>query len=170
MFTLTAFSMRSMLPLRAAAIGGNFCFIGFGYLEGTLPILTLHAILLPCNLIRLRQVILVNREAARQNEGGHQVEMASTYPLRRNTSACANGVVAVATVDHGSNEFALGLSDARPAQDGAREIGDLRAEIAVLREQLRKCASEKALAQRSPSDERATLEIEGVAPFRRGKD
>ena len=52
-FTLAAYSMRTMLPLRFAAIGANVCFIGFGYAEGALPILVLHCLLLPFNAYRL---------------------------------------------------------------------------------------------------------------------
>ena len=163
MFTLTAFSMRTMLPLRAAAIGANFCFIGFGYLEGTLPILTLHAILLPCNVMRLRQIIMAQRDVERKNGNGLQVEMTSTCPLSRNKSECKDGMVAVASVDQGSNEFALSVSAARPAEHGAQEIADLRKEIAALRQQLRLSASDQAIARRS-----TTLGIGGCALSCRG--
>jgi hypothetical protein len=71
-FTLTAFSMRTMLPLRVAAIGSNMCFIGFGYLEGSLPILALHALLLPFNLMRLRQIVLTKSEVERPKALGQQ--------------------------------------------------------------------------------------------------
>lgn len=145
LFTLTAFSMRTMLPLRAAAIGANFCFIGFGYMEGALPILTLHAILLPCNMTRLRQIILANRELDRKIENGRQVEMASVCRLTRHESEYTDGVEVVASVDQGSNEIALGLSAARPRKNEAQEVADLRSEVAVLRKQLRQLKLDQAM-------------------------
>ena len=56
-FTLAAYSMRTMLPLRFAAIGANICFIGFGYASGALPILVLHCLLLPFNAYRLWELL-----------------------------------------------------------------------------------------------------------------
>jgi hypothetical protein len=56
-FTLTAFSMRTMLPLRVAAIGANVFFMGYAHMEGMLPIFALHAILLPFNVVRLWQLL-----------------------------------------------------------------------------------------------------------------
>lgn len=162
LFTLTAFSMRTMLPLRAAAIGANFCFIGFGYLEGALPILTLHAILLPCNVTRLRQIILAKRELDRKTENGRQVEMASICPLTRNKSEYADGIEVVASVGHGSNETALGLSAARASKHGSQEVADLRSEVAGLREQIRQLKLDQAAARRS-----TTRSIGDIARSRR---
>ncbi len=65
-FTLAAFSMRTMQPLRLAAIGANLFFIAYAHLEGMLPILALHAVLLPFNVIRLRQISLAERPVKRQ--------------------------------------------------------------------------------------------------------
>lgn len=56
-FTLAAYSMRTMVPLRVAALGANVSFIVFGALEATLPILVLHAILLPFNGYRLWELL-----------------------------------------------------------------------------------------------------------------
>jgi hypothetical protein len=52
--TLATFAQRSMLPMRFLAIGANICFIGYGAQGGYMPVLTLHAVLLPINLARLR--------------------------------------------------------------------------------------------------------------------
>jgi hypothetical protein len=51
--TLLTFSMRSMAALRLAAIGANFCFIAYGLVGGLVPVLVLHLVLLPCNVLRL---------------------------------------------------------------------------------------------------------------------
>lgn len=51
--TLAAFSMRSMRSLRYTAVASNLAFIAYGLLSHLFPVLALHSILLPCNLIRL---------------------------------------------------------------------------------------------------------------------
>ena len=63
--TLLAFSQRSMLPLRLAAIGANLSFITYGMLSTLHPVVALHLLLLPCNLYRLAQ-LLQERAAIRQ--------------------------------------------------------------------------------------------------------
>jgi CRP/FNR family transcriptional regulator, cyclic AMP receptor protein len=54
--TLTTFSMQSMLRLRTSAIAANVCFITYGLLSGLYPVIVLHALLLPCNVLRLYQL------------------------------------------------------------------------------------------------------------------
>lgn len=51
--TLLAFLMRSMMALRLAAIAANLCFILYGAMILSYPVLVLHLALLPCNLLRL---------------------------------------------------------------------------------------------------------------------
>ncbi len=62
---LTAFWMRAMLPLRAIAIASNVAFISYGLQTGIMPVLLLHLLLLPMNLIRLAQTL---RKHLRQRE------------------------------------------------------------------------------------------------------
>jgi CRP/FNR family cyclic AMP-dependent transcriptional regulator len=50
------FYMKTMVPLRIAGIVSNFLFIGYGYAVGAHPVLILHLILLPLNIVRLRQM------------------------------------------------------------------------------------------------------------------
>ena len=47
---LTSFWMRDMLSLRLVAIASNVAFINYGHVAHILPVLVLHAILLPVNL------------------------------------------------------------------------------------------------------------------------
>jgi CRP/FNR family cyclic AMP-dependent transcriptional regulator len=61
-FVLTSFYLRTMIPLRVAAIGSNIIFIAYGFLAGAIPILVLHTLLLPLNATRLIQMkILVSK-------------------------------------------------------------------------------------------------------------
>jgi CRP/FNR family transcriptional regulator, cyclic AMP receptor protein len=50
------FYMKTMVPLRIAGIVSNFLFIGYGYAVGAYPVLVLHLILLPLNVLRLHQM------------------------------------------------------------------------------------------------------------------
>jgi hypothetical protein len=52
-----AFYMRSIVWIRTTAIASNVFFIAYGALFGLLPILVLHALLLPLNLWRLRELL-----------------------------------------------------------------------------------------------------------------
>ncbi len=53
---LASFCMRSMSALRYVAIASNIAFITYGCLCGLLPIVALHVLLLPVNVVRLMQV------------------------------------------------------------------------------------------------------------------
>ncbi len=51
---LAAFGMREMRALRLTAIASNLAFIAYGASAGLMPVLLLHLLLLPLNLLRLR--------------------------------------------------------------------------------------------------------------------
>jgi ABC-type glycerol-3-phosphate transport system permease component len=55
------FCTKRMVPLRTIAIVSNIAFIIYGYLGGLWPILILHTALLPMNIHRLRQEVLLER-------------------------------------------------------------------------------------------------------------
>ncbi len=50
------FYMKTMVPLRVAGIISNVLFIGYGYMELAYPVLILHIVLLPLNILRLQQM------------------------------------------------------------------------------------------------------------------
>ena len=62
--TLATFAQRTMMPMRVMAIGANVCFIGYGAMGPFIPVLALHVILLPVNLLRLRALLRPAREEA----------------------------------------------------------------------------------------------------------
>ena len=55
------FCMRTMIALRVAAIGSNICFIGFGIAAHVYPVLLLHVVLLPLNVIRTIEMIRLTK-------------------------------------------------------------------------------------------------------------
>ena len=54
---LLTFGMRTMLPMRVAAIGSNLAFIAYGLSLDLSPIWVLHGILLPLNTYRLVELL-----------------------------------------------------------------------------------------------------------------
>jgi len=58
---LTAFGMRSIIPLRVVAMCSNLVFIIYGLGLGLTPIWFLHAALLPMNAWRLVEALEVDR-------------------------------------------------------------------------------------------------------------
>lgn len=57
--TLCVYSMRRMIPLRIIGICANIVFIIYGLLGPIYPQLFLHGVLLPLNIYRLREMILL---------------------------------------------------------------------------------------------------------------
>jgi CRP/FNR family cyclic AMP-dependent transcriptional regulator len=56
------FYMKTMVPLRVAGIVSNLLFIAYGYDLLAYPVLILHLVLLPLNIIRLRQMLSLIRQ------------------------------------------------------------------------------------------------------------
>jgi len=65
------FYMKTMVPLRIAGIVSNVLFIAYAYELLAYPVLILHLVLLPLNIIRLRQMLNLIRqiEAATKDDG-----------------------------------------------------------------------------------------------------
>jgi len=60
--TVTSSFVRTMVPLRWLAVCSNFGFLAYGLLHGSPVNLVLHAILLPINLARLREMRRLTRD------------------------------------------------------------------------------------------------------------
>ena len=54
---LVTFSFRSMTALRSVAIVSNLLFIAYAASAELQPVLILHALLLPLNMVRLREAL-----------------------------------------------------------------------------------------------------------------
>jgi len=67
---LATFCMNTMMPLRVLAIISNVLFCAFGALAHIFPVLILHAILLPVNVVRLVQIrrVVHGMQAAENSE------------------------------------------------------------------------------------------------------
>ena len=61
--------MKTMVPLRIAGIISNFLFIGYGYAVDAYPVLILHIVLLPLNVLRLRQMLRLIKQIENATKG-----------------------------------------------------------------------------------------------------
>jgi CRP/FNR family transcriptional regulator, cyclic AMP receptor protein len=66
---LATFCMKTMIPLRAAAICSNLAFLVYGYYEDVYPVLVLHTILLPLNSWRAFQMLRLIRRVEAASKG-----------------------------------------------------------------------------------------------------
>lgn len=57
LLVLATFCVRGMVALRLLAIASNLAFIAYAALAGIHPVLLLHALLLPVNVVRLLQAL-----------------------------------------------------------------------------------------------------------------
>lgn len=78
-FTFSAFTMRTMLPLRLSAIVANCFFLSYGFMAQAYPIIALHAVLLPLNSVRLAQIIRGARRLRAATGGSMPVEAIRPY-------------------------------------------------------------------------------------------
>jgi len=56
LLVFSTFYMKTMIPLRSVAIASNVAFLTYGYFANLYPVFLLHAVLLPLNALRLRQM------------------------------------------------------------------------------------------------------------------
>jgi hypothetical protein len=61
---LLTFVAKDMRLLRTVAIFSNLAFITYGTLQWLLPVLVLHVVLLPLNMVRLSEVLRAGKIAA----------------------------------------------------------------------------------------------------------
>lgn len=84
---LATFYLKTMIPLRSVAIASNIAFFSYGVMAGLTPILVLHALLLPLNIVRLQQMRLLVARVKRASRGDLSLEMLVPYMKRRTLSA-----------------------------------------------------------------------------------
>ena len=63
------FYMKTMIPLRTVAISSNVAFLTYGLTGHLYPVAILHAILLPLNILRLRQMRSLIRRVREASRG-----------------------------------------------------------------------------------------------------
>jgi CRP/FNR family transcriptional regulator, cyclic AMP receptor protein len=85
---LATFTMRTMVPLRILGISSNIAFIAYGFIAGVMPVMWLHAILLPLNIYRFIEMRRLIREV--QEASDDKGDLAWLLPYMRPISLAAN--------------------------------------------------------------------------------
>lgn len=119
--TLLAFSQRSMIPLRLAAIGANLLFISYSLTSGLMPILALHLTLLPCNLLRLGQ-LLSDRQRQRRSRSGALGVGPALWDLRCGAGWTPDEMSAAIGATHQHLHTLLRQVESGPALETARAL------------------------------------------------
>jgi hypothetical protein len=75
---LMTFVMSDMRMLRTVALSSNIAFIAYGVLDHLMPVLSLHVLLLPINVLRLVQMERIRRG----RNGKYPVDVVRSTSLR----------------------------------------------------------------------------------------
>lgn len=106
---LVTFSVRSIAALRSVAIASNLMFIAYAALAHLMPVLILHALLLPLNVWRLRQDLASKegRLEPRVNQCSHAdcLKTSVLYPAEQETVMGTN-----TAANRSSRRYAAGRS------------------------------------------------------------
>ena len=65
LLTIITFAQRQPIPMRFTAISANVCFLTYAHLGHIMPIVVLHGILLPVNILRLSEALVFRWRAPR---------------------------------------------------------------------------------------------------------
>ena len=100
--TLSVYSMRRMIPLRIIGIAANCVFVVYGFLAAVYPQMVLHAILLPINVYRLREMVLLISKVKAASKGDLSMDWLKPHMRRR---SAARGEVLFRKGDLSSDMF-----------------------------------------------------------------
>src|SRR3954471_14548980 len=87
LFTIAIHSMRTMIPLRGLSVAANCVFIAYGAAAQVLPLLFLHAVLLPLNSYRLWQMLKLTRRVREASQGDPSMAWLKPFSSRRHARA-----------------------------------------------------------------------------------
>jgi hypothetical protein len=86
-FYVASVTLRTMIPLRIAAIISNVLFIGYGLLAKALPTVFMYAVLLPINVFRLYQIQQLVKRVKIASQGDLDLEWLKPFMTKRNFKA-----------------------------------------------------------------------------------
>jgi CRP/FNR family transcriptional regulator, cyclic AMP receptor protein len=125
----TTFCMRTMIPLRIAGLASNVLFASYGLLLHVYPVLILHALLFPINLVRLLQLQKLVREVRSAGKQDLAVEKLLPFMTEKRVAA---GETLAAKGSRASSLYLLVEGHAEIVEIGKRiEPGAIVGEIGV---------------------------------------
>jgi CRP/FNR family transcriptional regulator, cyclic AMP receptor protein len=81
------FYMKTMIPLRIVGLCSNGAFIAYGFLDGLYPVLILHLILLPLNMLRLREMLRLTKQVREATRNDLNMDWLKPFTSSRRTRA-----------------------------------------------------------------------------------
>jgi CRP/FNR family cyclic AMP-dependent transcriptional regulator len=81
--TLSVYSMKRMIPLRIVGICANCVFITYGFFGAVYPQMLVHGMLLPINVYRLREMVILVRKVKAASSGDLDMEWLKPHMSRR---------------------------------------------------------------------------------------
>jgi hypothetical protein len=86
-FYVASVTLRTMIPLRIAAIISNVLFMGYGLMAKALPTFFMYAVLLPINCFRLYQIQQLVKRVKIASQGDLDMEWLKPFMTKKNFSA-----------------------------------------------------------------------------------
>lgn len=86
-FYVASVTLRTMIPLRIAAIISNILFMGYGLLAKALPTFFMYAVLLPINVVRLYQIQQLVKRVKVASQGDLDMEWLKPFMTKKNFKA-----------------------------------------------------------------------------------
>jgi hypothetical protein len=86
-FYVASVTLRTMIPLRIAAIISNVLFMGYGLLAKALPTFFMYAVLLPINCFRLYQIQQLVKRVKMASQGDLDMEWLKPFMTKKNFKA-----------------------------------------------------------------------------------
>jgi hypothetical protein len=126
---LATFCMKTMIPLRGAAICSNVAFIVYGFYDNLYPVLILHAILLPLNIWRAVQLLRLIRRVEAASKGDLSTDWLKPFMKEAHVKA---GDILFNRGDHADRLYMIIAGDIHLEQlDYTLHAGDLFGEIGL---------------------------------------
>ena len=83
LFSIAAYSMKTIIPLRIAAIGASLFFLVYGILAPSYPQIIVNAILLPLNMVRLHQMRALINTVKSSSDGELALDWLGEFGTKR---------------------------------------------------------------------------------------
>jgi CRP/FNR family cyclic AMP-dependent transcriptional regulator len=126
---LATFCMKTMIPLRGAAICSNVAFIVYGFYDNVHPVLMLHGILLPLNVWRAAQMLRLIRRVEAASKGDLSTDWLKPFMKEVRLKA---GEVIFSKGDHADRLYMIIAGDVHLEHiDHTVRTGDLFGEIGL---------------------------------------
>ena len=140
---LATFCMKTMIPLRCAAICSNVAFIVYGFYDNVYPVLILHGILLPLNIWRAIQMLRLIRRVETASKGDLSTEWLRPFMKEAQWNA---GEVIFNRGDHADRLYMIITGDIHLEQiDHTIRAGDLFGEIGLFSADHKRTQTARAL-------------------------